>query len=383
MADNVQDILAKLIGFDTVSRNSNLALIDWVEARLSALGAHCARVLSEDGKKANFYATLGPMVPGGLVLSGHTDVVPVDGQDWSSDPFVLTIRGDKIYGRGSCDMKGFIACALAAAPDFAAADLVRPVHFAFSYDEEVGCLGAPSLIEAISRDLPKPAAVLVGEPTNMQVVSAHKGMNAYRVRVLGKEAHSSQPHRGASAVMAAGLLMAELDAIAQDLRANADPKSAFEPPYGTLTIGKVNGGTAINIIALECTFVWDLRLTPSDDCAAIEARFETRVREVERQMRQTAAEASIVVERLSNVPPLMADPTSAAEQIARLLTGDNQSRVVSYTTEAGQFAAAGFPAVVCGPGSIDQAHKPDEYVSIEQLDLCQQTLRKLPQHLCH
>ncbi len=383
MTKDFQDLLARLISFDTVSRHSNLQLIDWVEEQLSALGARCARVASADGKKANFYATLGPQQPGGLVLSGHTDVVPVDGQDWSSDPFVLTPRGDKLFGRGTCDMKGFIACALAAAPDFAAADLARPVHFAFSYDEEVGCLGAPSLIEAISRDLPPPAAVLVGEPTNMQVVSAHKGMNAYRVRVLGKEAHSSQPHKGASAVMAAALLMAELDAIAADLRQNADPHSAFEPPYGTLTIGVVHGGTAINIIARECSFMWDLRPTPGDDCAAIEARFSARAKEIEAQMRQSAPEARIEIERLSNVPPLKADPQSAAEHIARLLTGDNQSRVVSYTTEAGQFAAAGFPAVVCGPGSIDQAHKPDEYVSVAQLDLCLKTLRKLPQHLCH
>ncbi len=379
----VRDILTTLVGFDTVSRNSNLALIDWVEDYLQNLGAQCARVLSEDGRKANFYATLGPMNPGGLVLSGHTDVVPVDGQNWSGDPFVLREQDGRYYGRGTCDMKGFIACALAAAPDFARAKLARPVHFAFSYDEEVGCIGAPSLIEALRRDLPTPAAVLVGEPSDMHVVSAHKGQNSYHVQVLGKEAHSSLPHQGASAVMAAGLLMAELCAIADDLRTQADPHNPFDPPYGTLTIGLVKGGTAVNIIAKECTFSWDLRLLPSDDCAAIEARFAQKVKEVEAQMHQSAPEARIVFERKTSAPPLDADPQSAAEQIARLLTGDNDSRVVSYTTEAGHFQQAGLPAVICGPGSIEQAHKPDEYVAISQLDLCLKTLKKLPRHLCH
>ncbi len=377
----LREILATLIGFDTVSRNSNLQLIDWVEGYLGALGAVCARVVNDDGKKANFYASLGPMVPGGLVLSGHTDVVPVDGQNWTSDPFSLTQKDERYYGRGTCDMKGFIACALTAASDFARADLARPVHFAFSYDEEVGCLGAPSLIEAIARNLPKPAAVLVGEPTDMRVVGAHKGQNSYRVCVYGKEAHSSLPHKGASAVMAAGLLMAELDGIAKDLQRSADPHNPFDPPYGTLTIGLVRGGTAVNIIARECTFHWDLRPLPSDDCAAIEARFTRKVHEIEAQMRKTAPDARIEFERMTSAPPLAADLQSAAEHIARLLTGDNQSRTVSYTTEAGHFQRAGFPAVVCGPGSIEQAHKPDEYVEISQLNLCLKTLRKLPQHL--
>jgi acetylornithine deacetylase len=380
--DQLRDILTTLVGFDTVSRNSNIALIDWVESYLGQLGAHCWRVEGECGKKANFYARLGPQAPGGLVLSGHTDVVPVDGQNWTSDPFTLKEEGGHYFGRGTCDMKGFIACALAAAPDFAKADLKHPVIFAFSYDEEVGCLGAPSLIEALQRDLPAPAAVLVGEPSSMRVVSAHKGQNSYLVRIEGKEAHSSLPHKGASAIMAAGLLMAELSAIADDLRQNAPPHNPFDPPYGTLTIGLIKGGTAVNIIAKDCAFSWDLRLLPSDDCAAIEARFEKKVREIESRMRQSAPEARIHFERKTSAPPLNADPHSAAEQIARLLTGDNQSRVVSYTTEAGLFQRAGLPAVVCGPGSIEQAHKPDEYVSIAQLENCLQTLQKLPQHLC-
>ncbi len=377
----VSEILHTLVGFDTVSRHSNLALIEWVENYLQDLGATCARVNSADGKKANFYATLGPMEPGGLVLSGHTDVVPVDGQDWSSDPFSLREEKDRLYGRGTCDMKGFIACALAAAPDFAKTNLARPVHFAFSYDEEVGCLGAPSLIKAIRADLPEPAAVLVGEPTNMRVVSAHKGQNSYTVAVIGKEAHSSLPHHGASAVMAAAILMEELNHIADDLRKNADPHNPFDPPYGTLTIGLVHGGTAVNIIAKECVFHWDLRLLPDDDGDAIEARFRQKVAKVEAAMRQSAPKAHIVFERKTSAPPLEAVPQSPAEHIARLLTGDNQSRVVSYTTEAGQFQRAGFPAVVCGPGSIEQAHKPDEFVLISQLENCLNTLQKLPAHL--
>ncbi len=381
LLDSACGILETLVGFDTVSRHSNLALIDWVQTYLEEQGATCKRLPNGDGKKANFYASLGPQVPGGLVLSGHTDVVPVDGQAWSADPFTLLHKDGRLYGRGACDMKGFIACALALAPRFAAAELKRPVHFVFSYDEEVGCRGAPDLIAAMRRDLPAPAAVLVGEPTNMQVVSAHKGLCAYAVRITGKEAHSSLPHNGASAVMAAVRLMAELDAIATDLQARAAPHSPFEPPHGTLTIGMVRGGTAVNILARTCTFMWDLRLTPGDDRAAIEARFARKVEAVLADMRKTAPQARIDVECLSAAPPLRPEAGSAAEHIARLLTGDNQSRVVSYGTEAGLFQHAGMPAVVCGPGSIEQAHKADEYVSLEQLRLCLHSLQKLPQIL--
>ena len=378
LLDSACGILETLVGFDTVSHHSNLALIDWVQTRLEELGAVCRRLPGAEGKKANFYASFGPKQPGGLVLSGHTDVVPVAGQAWTSDPFALVQRDGRLYGRGACDMKGFIACALALAPHFAKAKLARPIHFAFSYDEEVGCRGAPALIAAIARDLPAPAAVLVGEPTNMQVVSAHKGLCAYKVHITGKEAHSSLPQSGASAVMAAVRLMAELDAIAQDLASQADPHSPFVPPCGTLTIGMVKGGTAVNILARECTFLWDLRLTPGDDQAAIEARFARKVAQVQAQMRKSAPEARITVECLSAAPPLRAEPESAAEHIARLLTGDNETRVVSYGTEAGLFQQAGMPAVVCGPGSIAQAHKADEYVSLEQIRLCLRTLQKLP-----
>ncbi len=372
------EILQKLIGFDTTSRNSNLALIGWVDDYLSSHGARTALVHSIDGNKASLYASFGPDAKGGVVLSGHSDVVPVDGQNWTGDPFLMDVRGSRVFGRGACDMKGFIACALACAPAFARADLARPIHFAFSYDEEIGCLGAPDLIAAIAKNLPEPAAVIVGEPSLMQVVSAHKGLRAYRVKIRGKEAHSSQPHKGASAIFAAARLMGELDKIAQGLRQNPMPGALFDPPYSTLTIGTIKGGTAGNIIAGECIFSWDLRLTPQDDGDAIEARFTRAVKTEDAKLRNVTDEAGIVFKRLAAVPPLKAEPQSAAEQIARLLTGDNARRAVAYTTEAGQFQEAGFPAIICGPGSIDQAHKADEYVELAQLEQCMDVLQKLP-----
>ncbi|MDI1363625.1 MAG: acetylornithine deacetylase [bacterium] len=362
------DVLAKLVAFDTTSRLSNLALIEWVEAYLSALGVASRRVPNSDGTKSNLLASIGPAVEGGVVLSGHTDVVPVDGQPWSTDPFVLTEKDGRLYGRGTCDMQGFLALALAAAPDLAAATLSRPVHLAFSYDEEVGCLGAPDMIAVIARDLPRPALVVVGEPTDMVAVSGHKGIASFRVTVSGREAHSSLTHLGVSANMAAVKLMAGLVELSERLAREADPASPFTPKGASLTIGQVNGGTAVNILARECVFIFDLRTPPGMDPMAILAEFFAKAAAMDGELKARAPEAGVKVERRSLTPAFAPEVDGVAEAFARRMAGDNgPARVVPYAAEAGQFQGAGFSTVICGPGSIDQAHQPDEFVEISQM----------------
>ncbi len=363
------DILSLLVGFDTTSRGSNLALIEWVEAYLADLGVASRRVPNHDGTKANLLATIGPNVAGGVVLSGHTDVVPVDGQAWSSDPWTLTEREGRLYGRGTCDMKGFSALALAAAPLMIARGLTRPVHLALSYDEEVGCLGAPDLIAAILKEVPPPAAVIVGEPTSMEAVRGHKGIATFRVTVSGVEAHSSLTHLGVSANMAAIPLMNALVELSQSLEAAADPASPFAPKGCTLTIGQINGGTAPNILARECVFVFDLRTPPGVKPDEVLADFAALVERTDVALKARSPEAGAVFEKRASTPALNPEDDGAAETLARALSGDNgPSRVVSYAAEAGQFREAGFSTVICGPGSIDQAHQPDEYVERSQME---------------
>lgn len=377
------DILARLIAFDTTSRDSNLALIEYVEALLAGLGVESHRVMNADGTKANLYATLGPSVPGGVVLSGHSDVVPVDGQAWSSDPFVLTRRGDRLFGRGTCDMKGFIALALAAAPDIIAARRARPVHLAISYDEEVGCLGAPDMIRELVRHLPPPMAVIVGEPTNMEVVSGHKGISSWIVTVTGHEAHSSLTHLGVSANMVAVRLMQALADLADELERAGDPASGFVPPHATLTIGQIHGGTAVNILARECTFVFDLRTPPGQDPEVIIAPFLALAAAQDAAIKRRFPETGVIVSRRSKTPCLVPDPDSPAERLARRLAGDNgPPRMVPYAAEAGQFQEAGFSTIICGPGSIEQAHQPDEYLEIAQFERGAAFMYRLLDALC-
>lgn len=369
--------LRDLVAFDTTSRNSNLPLIDHVEAKLAALGAVCERIPNADGTKANLHARFGPAVDGGVILSGHTDVVPVDGQPWSTDPWSLTEKDGLLYGRGTCDMKGFSACILALAPAFAAAELKKPVHIALSYDEEVGCLGAPALIDRIMEGPVKPAIVVVGEPTDMKVVTAHKGLFSLTVKLRGREAHSSLVRDGACAVTHAVPLMQYLVDEAAKMEAAAPADSPFNPPHGTLTIGQMHGGTALNILALEAEFASLMRPAPWDDVKAIEKGLRERAAAIEAKMREGAPEARIEIKVRSDVPAFAPEVDGAAERLARQLTGDNSTRVVSYGTEAGQFQAAGLSVVVCGPGSISQAHQPDEFVSIDQLDQCCVFMEKL------
>ena len=372
------EILKTLVSFDTTSRGSNLALIAWVEAYLDGLSVPHRRVPNAEGTKSNLIATLGPAVEGGVVLSGHTDVVPVDGQPWTSDPFVLTERDGRLYGRGTCDMKGFIALALAAAPEIAAADPKKPVHLAFSYDEEIGCLGAPAMIETIKRELPRPALVVVGEPTDMEAVSGHKGINTYHVTVTGHEAHSSLTHLGVSANMAAVKLMAALVELAERLDREADPASPFLPKGPTLTIGVMHGGTAHNILARECHFHFDLRCPPGIEPDTLLADFVALAGRLDAEIKARFPECGVEVHRHSRVPAFAPEPNGAAEAFARRLAGDNgPARVVSYAAEAGQFQGAGFSTVICGPGSIEQAHQPDEYVEVSQMERGAAFMRRL------
>jgi len=306
-----RDVLRELIAFDTTSRNSNLALIAWVEAFLAQRGIVSRRVMNAEGSKANLYALIGPAVEGGVVLSGHTDVVPVDGQPWSSDPWTVTERGGKLYGRGVADMKSFLALALAHADAMRAANLMRPIILAFSYDEEIGCLGAPSLIAEVVRAVPRPAAAIIGEPTSMKVVSAHKGVRSFFVEATGREAHSSLPDQGVSAVMEALKLMALVAEMGREARATARD-GHYSPPGATMTIGKVEGGTAANILARRCEFVWDLRSPSMEEADAIEARFRAAAEALDAEIKARAPEGGVRVTRRSKTIGLAIARDSAA-----------------------------------------------------------------------
>lgn len=369
--------LARLVAHDTTSSKSNLGLIDDVEPALRAHGAETFRVWNADRTKANLYAVLGPKVEGGVILSGHTDVVPVDGQDWSTDPWTLTEKDGKLYGRGTCDMKSFSAIALSLLPEMAAANLRRPVIFALSYDEEIGLLGAPHMIAEIREKLPAPSAVIVGEPSMMKVIDGHKGIATFKTTVTGFTTHSSQTDRGVSAVEASARLIAKLSDMRAARAASADPQSPFTPPYTTMTVNVVHGGTQANIMAGECSFVWDCRAIPGDSAAGVVDEFAAFSREVEADMRRKAPGCRIVTERATDAPPLAPSPDNPAADLAKSITGRNATEVVSYCAEAGQFQEAGFSTVICGPGSIDQAHQPDEFVSIDQLREGTTFMRKL------
>lgn len=364
----VREILYRLCAFDTTSRDSNLPLIAWVEDFLRPLGAHLVRVPSEDGRKSNLWARLGPDVPGGIVLSGHTDVVPVDGQPWVTDPFDMVETGDKWYARGTCDMKGFIALALAHAEEIAKLPLKRPVHFAFSYDEEVGCAGVAPMIEEIAQRGAAPSVVWVGEPTLWGVLSAHKGIRDYEVKITGKAAHSSDPRLGASAIHEAIDLLSTLGRIAREQEDNAPKNSEFDPSWTTITVGEIGGGTAPNILARECRFVFDVRTVPGAKPDAMLAPFFSEVERVHAKLSKLGPECGVVVNMRADAPPLQLQRDSAAEAFVRALTGDNQVRVAAFATEAGQFQKAGFPAVICGPGSIAQAHQPNEFVAVSEME---------------
>ena len=377
-APSAQDMLARLVGFDTTSRVSNLALIHDVRDYLDDHGVASTLVHDPAGQKANLFATVGPEVDGGVVLSGHTDVVPVDGQDWSGDPFRAVARDGGLYGRGTADMKGFIATCLSLVPEFQAAGLKRPLHFAFSYDEEIGCIGVHGLVKHLSGLPMRPSAVIVGEPTEMRVFNAHKGACGVNTRVTGLEAHSSAVHRGVNAIVYLSRLVCFLDDLQKDFQANGTQNTRFDPPYTTIDIGTIEGGTARNIIPKEAKLAWGFRCLPEEDDDRIVERVEAYVRDVLLpDMRRRFPAAAIETEVTVRAPALAPLTDSPAETLALSLAGANETSVASFCTEAGIFQGSGVPAVICGPGNIREAHRPDEYVELAQLDLCADFLRRL------
>lgn len=377
------EMLDRLVGFPTVSRDSNLALIEWVEAWLDKYDVVHWRVESDDGRKANLLARIGPDVAGGVVLSGHTDVVPVEGQPWATDPFTLTDKGDgRLYARGTCDMKGFIACALAEVPRWVSMELETPIWLALSYDEEVGCIGAPRMIEKLMAEHPLPAAVIVGEPTLMHPVVAHKGATNLRTTVTGRASHSSQVNQGVSAIHVAARLVTYIEEVMAELRAEGRVDEAFNVVHSSLHVGKISGGTAINIMARECTFEWEIRHLPSDRFEDLIGRVEARAAELEAEMRSRAPEASIVTQALNQTVPALADDNNAEVlALCNALLGERPAGAVAYATEAGQFQRQGLPTVICGPGSISQAHQPDEYIEQEQLEAAVRFMAALGERL--
>ena len=372
------EMLAKLVSFDTESAKSNLPLIDFVEDYLRGWNVPVVRLPNPAGDKAALFATVGPQDRGGVVLSGHTDVVPVAGQAWTTDPFELRVEGGRIFGRGAVDMKGFDALALALVPEFQAAKLVTPIHIMLSYDEETTCLGVVDAIRRFGADLPLPRAVIVGEPTGLAVVDAHKSVVTFRTVVHGHDAHSSKPYLGASAVMAAGDLVSELNRIADEMMERGDPDGRFDPPYTTVHVGTIQGGTARNIMAKSCSIHWEFRGLPSLDPDEIPARFERFARDVAlKRLNRFGDFGRIETELEVSVPGLAPKPGSEAEVLAKRLAGQNHTGTVPFGTEAGHYQAAGIPTIVCGPGSIDQAHQPDEYMTVEQFEAGAAFLRRL------
>ncbi|MBL4739884.1 MAG: acetylornithine deacetylase [Sneathiella sp.] len=374
------EMIEKLISFDTVSRNSNLDLIDYVADYLAEYGVKSQKIFNDDGTKANLFATVGPDIDGGVVLSGHTDVVPVDGQPWDTDPFTVVEKDGKLFGRGTSDMKSFYAIALALVPEMIAKDIKKPIHFALSYDEEIGCLGSPRMIEEMVTKGLKPRAVIVGEPTMMDIVTAHKGIMGLRTKVTGREAHSSLVEDGVSAVMTATRLVNFIADMMAENRAKADPINAYAPSpgYTTLHVGVIKGGTAMNIISRECEFLWDIRYISEDDPQAFVDRFNHYCEtEILPAMREIAPECNIETEVVSATSALGPEINGEAEMLCKVLTGKNDTLSVSYAAEAGQFQDAGFSTVICGPGSIGIAHQPNEYIELEQVQLSETFIRKL------
>ena len=373
---NYLQILERLISFPTISSESNLALIEWVEQYLDQHNVPHWRVNTQ-GNKTSLLARIGPDVEGGIVLSGHSDVVPVKGQPWHSDPFTLTEREGKFYGRGTCDMKSFLAVALAYAPYFLNANLTRPIWLAISHDEEIGCLGAAPMALALKEKAKHVALVVVGEPTDMQLVTGHKGILSFETIVTGKEAHSSMPEQGVHAIMALNALMTMLGQIGERTRAAARSDSAFTTPYSSVHIGVVEGGTARNIIPRYARMAWEIRPLPDEDIDVVLAPFYETSRALEAEMKRKDASCSIVTNRLTSVRGLAMENDAAHMALAYRLAGSNAAHAVAYGTEGGIFQGHGLPVIVCGPGSIDQAHQPNEFVSLKQLELCAAFMERL------
>lgn len=373
------DIIEELIAFDTTSRESNLELIAYTEDYLGALGVECTLVHNETGNKANLYATIGDPGISGIMLSGHTDVVPVDGQEWTTDPFRMTLGDGRLYGRGSCDMKGFIGTVLAKLPDFLKRDLEVPLHLAFSYDEEVGCLGARRLIEVLNAMPVKPAMCIVGEPTNMDVVVGHKGKRSYDVHVRGLEAHSSLAPHAVNAVDYAAELIVYLKSLAHELADSSKRDNQYDVPYTTIHTGRIAGGTALSIVPKDCRLTFEIRAIGEDDPIAIEKRIRAYASEIlEPEMRKVDEDSGFEITCTNDLPGLDTPDHDYIVAFVKKLTKKNDSKKVAYGTEAGLFQRnANIPSVICGPGDIAHAHKPDEFVTVEQIEECERFLERL------
>lgn len=373
------EIMTKLISFPTVSRDTNIPLVDWVETYLTSHGITSHRYIDPDQPKHAIFAHVGPDVEGAVVLSGHTDVVPVDGQPWDTDPFVVTEKDGKYFGRGTCDMKGFDALAIWALVEGHYADLARPLQIALSFDEEIGCTGAPPMIAAMQGVVPKGSAVIVGEPSTMQAVTGHKGGTGFITEVIGFEVHSSLMHTGVNAIMAGAKLIEWANEMNTTSMAQkpTDLAAMFDPPFTTAHVGMISGGTAQNITAKECTFDMGFRVVPGENKDAWATAYLKKVAEVEKQMQSVVPETFIRVTPRFDVPPLEPETDGIAETLVRQITGDNASHKVSYGTEAGQFQQAGYSAVICGPGDIAQAHQPNEFIEIAQFNAGHDFMRGL------
>ena len=370
--------IERLIAFPTVSRDSNLALIECVRDYLAGFGVASRLVYDERGVKANLYATIGPQDRPGIMLSGHTDVVPVDGQEWTSDPFKIVERDGRLYGRGASDMKSFLAIVLASVPMFLERPLKTPLHIAFSYDEEVGCLGVRRLIAQFAEMPVRPACCIVGEPTSMQVARGHKGKRSYRCHVRGLESHSALTHRGVNAVEIAAELIVYLRRMAKRLREQGPFADGFEPPCTTVHTGVVHGGTQLNIVPRDCRFDFEFRPLPSQDPEPLFAELKAFAeRELVHEMKRVSEKTGIAWETLSEFPGLDTDEDAEVTRLVKALTGANLTGVIAFGTEAGLFARARIPTVVCGPGSIEQAHKPDEWIALDQIARCEAFMERL------
>lgn len=365
------ELLDRLVGFNTVSSRSNLELIDFVRSYLEGLGVASTLLPDATGQKANLFATIGPADVPGYVLSGHTDVVPVEGQQWSRDPFRMWENGGRLYGRGTTDMKGFVACVLARVPAMLAKPLAVPFHLALTYDEEVGCLGAYGLVDHMTKSLPEQLAVFVGEPTEMGVVGGHKGSTGLLTTIAGKACHSSRPDLGVNAIFHAVDVIGELRRYAEELAAAPDAGSPFELPYTSVSVGLIQGGTVRNAIPGDVRFEWDIRATKAGMVESIVERFRIYCDEtVLPVMKAGFAGSAIVTEYAYDVPPLAPREGSLAETLAKRFAGTNQVGTVSYGSEAGIFQRAGMPTIICGPGRDSEAHITDEWIAVEQLHRC-------------
>ncbi|TAM95558.1 MAG: acetylornithine deacetylase [Rhizobiaceae bacterium] len=382
LVDDTAAILGDLIAFPTVSADSNLDLIAYAADRLGKCGAAITINRDTSGTKANLFATIGPEGNGGIVLSGHTDVVPVISEEWTSGPFAMREAEGRLYGRGACDMKGFIAAALAMAPHFAAAKLTRPLHFAFTYDEEVGCFGGQQLVADLERTGIRPSVAIVGEPTMMRIIEGHKGCYEYTTEFYGLDGHASDPDAGVNAIEYAVRYVSRLLELGERLKRRPVEGSRFRPPWTTLQAGRIEGGTARNVIARNCMVEWEMRPVHRQDADEVKGELKAYCDEVLLpSMRAVSPEADIVTHVIGEVAGLEPVPVNEAREIVSALTGRHECDVVPFGTEAGLFQAYGMSVVVCGPGSIEQAHKPDEFVSEDQLQACLNMLSGLVRKL--